>query len=232
MTADEFAKAFYIERQSIIDTYFNADSKTDVSLLIQQLNLDDKGKERLRQILNSALRDAFYEILLGLDGEASIGGKQLMYKLFDEDNNELTGGEIEGFAYEYFHNNKLQVDKGEADFIASLTYLTTEQGRRQTPAFSGYRPQVKFEFAEMQTSGQQTFIDRKIVYLGDTVEAEIKIISVDYFAGQLKDEMKFDFREGSKIIGTGQIKHILNDKLRQASTSQLVTNGLLLCWLT
>lgn len=217
MTTDEFVKAFYLERHSLIDTYFNADSKTDVSLLIQSLNLDDKGTERLHQILNSVLRDTFYKILLGLDGVARIGEKQTNYKLFDEVNNELTGGEIEAFAYEYFHNNRFQIDKGKADFIASLTYLTTEQGGRQTPAFSSYRPQVKFEFTEMQTSGEQTFIDRKIVYPGDTVEAEIKIISVDYFAGQLKEKMKFDFREGSRIIGTGQIKHILNDKLRQAS---------------
>ena len=217
MTADEFVKGFYLERQSLIDTYFSADSKTEVSTLIQSLNLDDKGIERLRQILSGSLRDTLYTILLGLDGEASIGDKQTMYKLFDEENNELTGGEIEASAYDYFHNNKFQIDKGEADFIATLTYLTTEQGGRQTPAFSSYRPQVKFEFAEMQTSGQQTFIDRNIVYPGDTVEAEIKIISVDYFAGQLKEKMKFDFREGSRIIGTGQIKHILNDKLRQAS---------------
>ncbi len=69
----------------------------------------------------------------------------------------------------------------------------------------------------METSGQQTFIDKKIVYPGDIVEAEIKIISVDYFAGQLKEKMNFDIREGSKVIGTGQIKHILNDKLKQAS---------------
>jgi hypothetical protein len=216
MTADEFAKGFYLERQSLIDTYFNADSKTDISELIQSLNLGDKGTERLRQILNGSLRDAFYTVLLGLDGEASIGDKQILYKVFDEDNNELTGGEIEVAAYEYFHNNKFQVDKGEADFITTLTYLTKEQGGRQTPAYSGYRPQVKFNFSEMQTSGQQTFIDRKIVYPGDTIEAEISITSVEYFAGQLKDKMKFDFREGSRIIGTGQIKHIINEKLKQA----------------
>jgi len=217
MTADEFVKGFYLERQSLIETYFNTENKTDVSELIKALNLDDKGNERLWQILSGSLRDTLYTILLGLDGEASIGDKQTMYKLFDEENNELTGGEIEVSAYEYFHNNKFQVDKGDADFIATLTYLTFEQGGRQTPAFSGYRPQVKFDFSEMQTSGQQTFIDRKIVYPGDTVEAEIRIISVKHFAGQLKDKMEFDFREGSIIIGTGQIKHIVNDKLRQAS---------------
>jgi hypothetical protein len=217
MTADEFVKGFYLERQSLIDTSFNAESKTEVSALIQSLNLDDKGIERLRQILNGSLRDVLYTILLGLDGETSIGDRQTLYKLFDEESNELTGGEIEVAAYNYFYDNKLQVDKGEADFIATLTYLTTEQGGRQTPVFSGYRPHVKFEFAEMQTSGQQTFIDRKIIYPGDTVEVEIKILSVDYFAGQLNEKMKFDFREGSRIIGTGQIKHIINGRLRQAS---------------
>ena len=217
MTVDEFVKGFYLERQLLIDKYFNADSKTEVSAIIQSLNLDDNGIERLTQILNSSLRDTLYTILLGLDGEASIGNKQTLYKLYDEENNELTGGKIETSAYDYFYDNKFQIDKGEADFIATLTYLTTEQGGRKTPAFSRYRPQVKFQFSEMQTSGQQTFIDRKIVYPGDTVEAEIRIISVEHFAGQLKDRMKFDFREGSRIIGTGQIKHIVNSKLRQNS---------------
>lgn len=216
MTADEFVKGFYLERQSLLDAYFNADSNSEVAALIQSLHLDDKGTERVRQILSGSLRDTLYTILLGLDGEARIGDKQTMYKLFDEENNELTGGEIETLAYEYFHNNKFQADKGEADFIATLTYLTTEQGGRQTPAFSNYRPHVKFEFSEYLTSGQQKFIDREIVYPGDNVEAEIRIASVDYFAGQLKENMKFEFAEGPRLIGTGQIKRIVNNKLRQA----------------
>lgn len=215
MTADEFVKGFYLERQALIDKCFNKDDKTEVSNLIQSLNLDDKETERLRQILGGVLRDSFYTILLGLEGEAGIGNKPTRYKLFEEGNNELTGGEIEVAASEYFFNNKFQIDKGKADFIATLTYLTTEEGGRQTPAISGYRPQVKFGFSEMQTSGQQTFIDRKIVYPGDTVEAEIRIISVDHFAGRLKEKMKFDFREGARIIGTGEIKHIINEKLKQ-----------------
>ena len=218
MTPEEFVKGFYQERKQLIDTYFNADSQTDVSSLIADLKLDERGNERIRQILHSSLRDAFYTVLLGLDGEASIGDTQTMYRLLDEEGNELTGGDIEAYAYEYFHNNKVQVDKGEADFIATLTYLTPEQGGRSTPVFStGYRPQIKFDFDEMQTSGQQTFIDRSIVFPGDTVEAEIRIISVEHFAGRLKEKMKFDFREGSRIIGTGEIKHILNIELRQAS---------------
>ncbi|HAB53406.1 MAG TPA: hypothetical protein DCE80_14745 [Ignavibacteriales bacterium] len=103
------------------------------------------------------------------------------------------------------------------DFIAILTYKSTEHGGRKTPAHSGYRPQVKFDFDEMQTSGQQTFIDKDVVYPGDTVEASIKILSVDHFTNSLTEGMDFEFREGNKIIGTGMIKKILNDKLKKAS---------------
>lgn len=217
MTADEFVKGFYLERQSLIDIYFNSNSRTDVSELIKSLNLDEKGTERLRQILNNSLRDAFYTVLLGLDGEANIGDKQILYKVFDEGNNELTGGKIEIAAYEYFYNNKFQLDKGDADFIAILTYFSKEQGGRETPAFSGYRPQLKFDFSEMQTSGQQIFIDRTVVYPGDIVEAKIRISSIELCTGQLKEKMRFEFKEGSRIIGIGQIKKIINSKLMQDS---------------
>ena len=109
--------------------------------------------------------------------------------------------------------NLYEQEFSKVDFIAELKYLTTEQGGRKTPAYSGYRPQVKFDFTEMQTSGQQTFIDKEIVYPGETVNAKIKIVSPDYFAGNLKEGMKFEFREGATIIGKGQIKNIINSKL-------------------
>ncbi|OJY98254.1 MAG: hypothetical protein BGP13_11460 [Sphingobacteriales bacterium 40-81] len=105
----------------------------------------------------------------------------------------------------------------KVDFIAELKYLITENGGRKTPANSGYRPQVKFDFTEMQTSGQQTFIDKEIVYPGEKVDAKIKILSPDYFADCLTEGMNFEFREGSTIIATGQIKYIVNDKLEKAS---------------
>lgn len=105
----------------------------------------------------------------------------------------------------------------KTDFIAKLTYKTVEQGGRATPTNSGYRPQVKFDFTEMQTSGQQTFIDKETVFPGDTVDAKIKILSPDYFANCLTEGMTFEFREGAKVIGTGEIKYIVNNKLEKAS---------------
>jgi elongation factor Tu len=101
----------------------------------------------------------------------------------------------------------------EPDFVAELIYRTTEEGGRQTPAFSGYRPQVKFPFSEMQTSGQQKFVDKEVVYPGDTVKAEIGIISLEFFQHQLSKGMSFEFREGSRVVGTGRIIKILNPQL-------------------
>jgi len=101
----------------------------------------------------------------------------------------------------------------QPDFIAELQYHTTAQGGRSTPAYSGYRPTVKFSFSEKQTSGQQKFLNKDVAYPGDNVIAEISIISVDFFRKQLYPGLPFEFREGSKIIGTGKVIEILNDSL-------------------
>ena len=99
------------------------------------------------------------------------------------------------------------------DFIAELYYRTAEEGGRNTPAFSGYRPQVKFSFSEMQTSGQQKFLGTDRANPGDTVKAEIAILSPHFFLKQLFVGIKFEFREGSRIVGTGKILEILNRDL-------------------
>ena len=110
------------------------------------------------------------------------------------------------------HYNK---EFNKVDFIAELQYLKTEEGGRKTPAKSGYRPQVKFDFDEMQTSGQQTFINKELVNPGENVKAKIKILSPDHFANTLTEGIEFEFREGAKIIGKGKIEYIVNEKLEK-----------------
>ena len=109
-----------------------------------------------------------------------------------------------------------QQEFNDNDFTAKLQYKTKEQGGRETPAKSGYRPQIKFAFSEMQTSGQQTFIGKETVLPGGTVEAKIKIQSPQYFAGSLIEGMKFEFREGAIVIGTGEILFIVNEILEKS----------------
>jgi Elongation factor Tu C-terminal domain len=135
-----------------------------------------------------------------------------MFKLADKFYNEKSFDKIIEDILNYYETEQKNVD-----FVADLKYLTTEEGGRKTPAYSGYRPQVKFEFTEMQTSGQQKFLDRETVMPGENVKAAIKIISVEYFAHSLTEGMSFEFREGSRIIGNGIVISIINEQLKKAS---------------
>jgi translation elongation factor EF-Tu-like GTPase len=101
----------------------------------------------------------------------------------------------------------------EPDFVAELYYHTTEQGGRRTPVWTGYRPQVKFPFSDMQTSGPQRFLNNDEVHPGDTVIAEITVISNEHFKRKLYLGLEFDFREASRIIGTGKVLQVINPEL-------------------
>ena len=65
----------------------------------------------------------------------------------------------------------------------------------------------------MLTSGQQKFLNKEIVYPGDTVIAEIAILATDFFKQKLKVNFDFEFREGPNLIGKGVILEILNQEL-------------------
>ncbi|WP_144802544.1 elongation factor Tu [Maribacter sp. MAR_2009_72] len=109
--------------------------------------------------------------------------------------------------------------KKKIDFIAELTYLTKEQGGRNSPVVSGYRPQVKFGFEKRQTSGHQNFIGTEKVYPGETALAEITVISPEFFENRLEIGMEFDFREGHIVVGKGIVKEIINKTPKKKKTS-------------
>ena len=106
MTTEEFVKNFYLEKQNILHSAFENESehKTLVSTKIEELNLDEIQTEKLKSIISNLLTDTFYTLLLGLDGSASIGNSQESFKIYDEEDHLISeGGDLEGYAYEYFH---------------------------------------------------------------------------------------------------------------------------------
>jgi len=106
MTPHEFVLLWKAEKESLLEHYFAVGSKTAVAAKIAALSLDQKQSALLREVVDGVLIDAFYGLLLGLDGCASIGGRQIDYQLADEEGNLLTGpGEIEGEAWEAFHGD-------------------------------------------------------------------------------------------------------------------------------
>ena len=102
----------------------------------------------------------------------------------------------------------------QSDFIAELEFLTPEQGGRKNYVVSGYRPNIEFEnYPERETCGQQTYIGTDFVLTGETVIAEIGILSVEYFVKRLYINMKFTFKEGARTVGYGKILEITNQTL-------------------
>ena len=111
MTSDEFAKNFYIEKLNFLKSCFEEQPQypSAVNAKIKEMALSNSQQEQLKDVIDTLLTDVFYSVLLGLDGEHSIGNIQQTYKIYDEDNNLISDcGELEASAYEYFHEGKYE----------------------------------------------------------------------------------------------------------------------------
>jgi hypothetical protein len=103
MNAKEFVACWRIEKESLVVLFTDSSAKTIAGQKIQSLNLSDKQQVIMKEIVDSILTDTFYTLLLGLDGEASIGGVQHTYKISDEMGNLISDcGEIESEAFNQF----------------------------------------------------------------------------------------------------------------------------------
>ena len=107
MDAESFVANWVKQKDELVAAYCNPDSESHVHELISELKLDSTQEEQLRSVLDAALTDAMYGLLLALDGEASIGGDQRTYRIFDEDDGQFIAdsGELEAAAYERFHGD-------------------------------------------------------------------------------------------------------------------------------
>lgn len=109
MTSDEFAKNFYLEKLNILKSCFEEQPQypSAVNAKIKEMALSSTQQEQLKDVIDTLLTDVFYSVLLGLDGESSIGNTQQTYKIYDEDGNLISDcGELELSAYEYFQGGE------------------------------------------------------------------------------------------------------------------------------
>ena len=80
MNAKEFVKYWKSEKESSLNLYVSGTGETEVSALIEKMKLSPEQKEIMVSVLDAALTDAYYSLLLGLDGSGSIGGMQQTFK--------------------------------------------------------------------------------------------------------------------------------------------------------
>lgn len=105
MDVKEFVGCWRREKDDMVEEYCDR-TGTYVRSQIALLNLSDDQSVIMRRIVNSILTDAFYTLLLGLDGAASIGGVQEPYTIHDDSGNLIfESGDLEGEAWEQFHRD-------------------------------------------------------------------------------------------------------------------------------
>ncbi len=100
MTGEEFVQNCYIEKERMQKIYFDKTKETLVGEQIKGLVAKGISEEEIRSLIDSVMNEVFYTVLLGLDGETSLGNVQMTYKLFDEEDNQLE--DIESYAFDSF----------------------------------------------------------------------------------------------------------------------------------
>jgi len=105
MNAKKFVSLWKSEKESMLSSYFDVNATSEVSMLINKMNLTEVQNDKMKEIIDAVLIDTFYNLLLGLDGESQIGGIQESYKIYDEAKNLISkSGELEAEAYEQFQS--------------------------------------------------------------------------------------------------------------------------------
>lgn len=92
--------------------------------------------------------------------------------------------------------------------IARIEYKKNNGGR-QSPFSSGYRPAFTFEGARTTLSGRIDLIEKNSFAQGDVGEVQITFIKGIIDDTYLKVGQQFTFAEGFKPIGEGEIITVL-----------------------
>src|ERR1044071_1842613 len=103
-----------------------------------------------------------------------------------------------------------------ADVEAEITLFATEQGGRQSPALSGYRPAHKVR-DDYLTTGIHTYFDCDQVLPGQTVRGSITFITPEVYSHCLWVGREVDVQEGSRVVGRARITKIRNPVLEKHS---------------
>jgi len=77
----------------MLAAYSNANSGAMVATLIKDAALTPEQRKQVLAALDTALTDAFYTILIALDGAGSLGDNQQSYTLHDELGNVVSSGD-------------------------------------------------------------------------------------------------------------------------------------------
>jgi len=105
--------------------------------------------------------------------------------------------------------------KRDPDIEAHVALLSTEDGGRQGPAFSGYRPN-HLVTENYLTSGTHEYIGVDQLEPGSSTIANITFVSPEFYPNCLTVGQTINVQEGGKIVGYATIRKIFNPLLEKS----------------
>lgn len=94
------------------------------------------------------------------------------------------------------------------DIEVEIEFLRHEHGGRETPAFSGYRPQ--FFYNGNDWDAVHKYIGTETVAPGERVKAYLAFLSPQEHEGKVYPSMPFLVREGNRAVGFGTVLKIID----------------------
>jgi len=105
MTTEDFVLGFKQQKDELLQSYLADTPAASVGTHIRSMRLSAEQSEMMRKLLDQALTDAFYSVLLAFDGCARLGDlEQQDFQIQSEDGSVVCRGDgkLEGLAYESF----------------------------------------------------------------------------------------------------------------------------------
>lgn len=99
---------------------------------------------------------------------------------------------------------------------AHIHFLSTEEGGRRNPIFSGYRPPLNFgsrwpSGEPMLNDGIVLLDDREQVLPGEECDVRIRLLRPEIVTVEIEPGLQFDVTEGArKLVGHGVVTELLS----------------------
>ena len=141
--------------------------------------------------------------------KTTITGVEMFRKILDEGQaGDNIGALLRGTKREEIERGQVLCKPGSitphTKFKAEVYVLTTKEGGRKTPFFSGYRPQFYFRTTDV-TGVANLPEDREMMMPGDTSEMTIELIQPI----AMDQGLRFAIREGGRTVGSGVVTEII-----------------------
>ena len=104
----------------------------------------------------------------------------------------------------------------ESEIEAELEFVATQDGGREGPVFSGYRPHHDFGLEAGQLDAAHEYIGASSVSPGDKVIAKLRFISPHLLKGRLYEGFEFTANEGTRVVAVGRVTKIFRKDLARA----------------